>query len=52
MPNGIATFVNMIAIGLPIYSNLIISAGKENMAANIIVIINLIANFPTPLQKD
>jgi hypothetical protein len=42
----------MIAIGLPIYSNLISSAGKEKMAANTIMITNLIANLPTPLQKD
>ena len=52
MPNGITTFVNMIAIGLPIYSNLINRAGAQKTPANTIMIINLITNLPNPLPND
>ena len=51
MPNGITTFVNMIAIGLPIYSNLINRAGDEKMAAITIITENLIENLQNLLQN-
>jgi len=51
MPNGITTFVNMIAIGLPIYSNLINRAGDEKIAAITIITKNLIENLPNLLQN-
>jgi hypothetical protein len=52
MPNGITTLVNMIAIGLPIYSNLIKMAGDEKIPAITITIVNLIRNLRNPLQND
>jgi len=52
MPNGITTLVNMIAIGLPIYSNLIKMAGNEKIPAITITIVNLIRNLRNLLQND
>lgn len=51
MPNGIATLVNMIAIGLPISSILINNAGDEKMPVITMMIKNLIINLPNPVQN-
>ncbi len=51
MPNGIATFVNIIAIGLPRYSNFINMAGELKIPASKLIIINLIANLQNPLPN-
>jgi hypothetical protein len=52
MLKGIATFVNIIAIGLPIYSNLIKMAGDEKIPAITITIVNLIRNLRNPSKND
>jgi hypothetical protein len=49
MPSGIVTFVNMIAMGLPISSNLIKRAGEQKITASTNIIINLMKNLHNPL---
>jgi len=51
MPKGITTFVNMIAIGLPRYSNFINMAGKQKIPASTLIIMNLITNLIIPLPN-
>jgi hypothetical protein len=49
MLSGIVTFVNMIAMGLPISSNLIKRAGEQKIPASTNIIINLMKNLHNPL---